>query len=75
MANIDAHILNIEGLGNIEVFENGQEMESIYYTWDANSKILNIQQDVYKSSVFMIKATNNDGSVSQSITVTCPRNN
>ncbi|MFC2114239.1 hypothetical protein ACFLRI_02705 [Bacteroidota bacterium] len=71
IADITARIENIDGLGNIQILENGKNMVSDYYTWNSASQQLTIQQDVESTSNFKIIATNKDGSDTKTVTISC----
>ncbi|MBL6964433.1 MAG: hypothetical protein ISR55_11460 [Bacteroidetes bacterium] len=73
MADITAKIENISGLENISVLENGNPMHSDFYSWNAGSKQLRIQQDVETKSDFTITASNIDGTDSKTVSVKCVR--
>jgi len=74
MSGIEAQILNIEGMNNIEVYDNGSLVTEENLSWNPNTKMLTISRDVPQTSDFTIKASNSDGSASQTITIVCAKN-
>ncbi len=73
-AYIMAKIYNINGKANIRVTKDGQNVSAIYYTYDENSRIFELNHDMKnKGGVYKIKAFNSSGSGEDQVTIICKK--